>query len=235
MENILTTEDKKYLRRVSNYLNSLGMKEGTIEFEKDYYEFKSDDIKWNTITHFDNNYHADIPDGLIEILKKILTYLDEKDSFMSPGIDGINYEKILVDIDTEKKEISVVHYWSYFERGETASIEFDDTTDVEMIEKWKNEEIEDIPEGGILTLKYNGSGDSGYIENTFDETGDSVPASIEDWCYNVLENNFGGWEINEGSDGEFIFDFNNFKVTLYHSNNLEADDQDSLYEESFAE
>ena len=107
---------------------------------------------------------------------------------------------------------------------------------MEQFDNWRNDELAtiDIPETGILTLKYNGSGDSGYIENSFDENGDDVPAGIEDWCYRALENNFGGWEINEGSDGEFIFDFNNSMVTLNHIMNTEETETDTLYEESFA-
>ena len=85
-----------------------------------------------------------------------------------------------------------------------------------------------------MTLEYNGSGDSAYIESSFDENGDAVPAGIEDWCYRALENNFGGWEINEGSDGEFILDFNNSMLTLNHTMNTEETATDALYEESFA-
>jgi hypothetical protein len=58
---------------------------------------------------------------------------------------------------------------------------------------------------GILQLDYSGGGDSGYIESSF-VNGGRVPANIEDWCYEVLENNYGGWEINEGSQGYFVFD-----------------------------
>ena len=48
-----------------------------------------------------------------------------------------------------------------------------------------------------------------------------------------LENHFGGWEINEGSDGRFIFDFNEFTVFLDHTYNTEEQQIDTLYEENF--
>ena len=73
-----------------------------------------------------------------------------------------------------------------------------------------------------------------YIENSFNPTGDEVPAGIEDWCYQQLESHFGGWEINEGSDGAFVFNFNNSTVTLDHVYNTEENQTDTLYEESFA-
>jgi len=91
----------------------------------------------------------------------------------------------------------------------------------------------EVPSDGILKLEYNGGGDSGFVENHFNPGTDSVPSGIEDWCYQQLENNFGGWEINEGSDGAFIFDFNTSTVTLDHTYNTEEQQIDTLYEESF--
>ena len=106
-----------------------------------------------------------------------------------------------------------------------------------MFEGWEKDGVfEDleVPDNGILTLSYNGSGDSGFVESSFDENGDSVPSTIEDWCYNQLESHFGGWEINEGSDGEFIFNFNDMTIELSHTYNTEENEQDTIYEESFA-
>ena len=37
---------------------------------------------------------------------------------------------------------------------------------------------------------------------------------IESVCYDVLENTNGGWEINDGSFGEFLFDVKKRKVKL---------------------
>jgi hypothetical protein len=53
-----------------------------------------------------------------------------------------------------------------------------------------------------VTIGYSGSGDSGGVDNNYESengTGD-VPAGIEDICYKLLEE-YGGWEINEGSQG----------------------------------
>lgn len=233
---ILLPEDKKYLRKVSNYLNSLGMKDGNIEMDFDDEYGNLSDIRYDQITHFSNNYSAEIPSGLIQIIEKIMNYIDSEGLYNKLDIEDKNYERLHIDIDTITKEISVNHWWSYYARGDGSSIEFDSQEDLERFDNWRNDEFSDIDtsETGKLILKYNGSGDSGYIENEFEE-GDSLPAGIEDWCYKALEDNFGGWEINEGSDGEFIFDFNNSVVTLYHTMNVEENETDTIYEESFAE
>jgi hypothetical protein len=234
---VLTPDDKKYLRRASNYLNSLGMQDGTIEIDMDGRYGDITNINYNQLTHFSNNYSAEIPLGLTQIIEKIMNYINSEGLYNEPDVDGVNYERLDIDIDTITKDISVNHSWSYYERAESNSIEFDSQEDLEQFDNWRSDEFGtiEIPESGILILKYNGSGDSGYIENDFEETGNQVPAGIEDWCYRALENNFGGWEINEGSDGEFVFDFNNSMVTLNHAMNVEEHDVDTIYKENFAE
>ena len=234
---ILTPDDKKYLRRISNYLNSLGMQDGNIEIDMDGRYGDLSSINYMQLTHFSNNYSAELPLGLTQIVEKIMKYIDSEGLYNEPDVDETNYERLDIDIDTRTKEISVNHWWSYYDKGDSNSIEFDSQEDLEQFDNWRSDEFGtiEIPESGILTLKYNGGGDSGYIDSDFDETGDHVPAGVDDWCYQVLEDKFGGWEVNEGSDGEFIFDFNNSIVTLNHTMNIESNDTDTIYEESFAE
>ncbi len=70
--NILSPEDKQYLRRVCRYLGSLGMQDGSIEMDVDSYgNFDFSEIDWTQETHFANNYSAEVPDGLIPIFKKL--------------------------------------------------------------------------------------------------------------------------------------------------------------------
>jgi hypothetical protein len=237
--NILTPEDKQYLRRVCRYLGSLGMRDGSIEMDIDSgWNFDFDEINWEDQTHFANNYSAEVPDGLIPIYKKIADYIQENNLYRSPQYDDINYERVDFDIDCQKGEISVNHWYTYYERGNSNSVTWDAEDDKKIFEEWEKDgvfEDLDIPDDGILTIKYNGSGDSGYIENSFEEIGDQVPAAIEDWCYNQLERHFGGWEINEGSDGEFIFNFHDMTIELNHTYNVEENTTDTIYEESFAE
>jgi hypothetical protein len=237
-QQILTPEDKKYLRGVSNYLRSFGMIDGSIEIDIDSgYDFDSSDIDWKNMTHFSNNYRAEVPEGLVSILTKIMKYVDEKSLFKTPEDYDITYERIDFDIDTERQEISVNHWWSYYDTGDSSSVEWDGEQGKELFEEWQGDGVFDeleIPDNGILTIKYNGGGDSGFIENTFEEIGDQVPAVIVDWCYDELEDHFGGWEINEGSDGEFVFDFNNMTITLNHTYNIDETTSDTIYKEDFS-
>jgi hypothetical protein len=230
-EKILTPEEKKYLGKVSRYLSSLGMKYGEINFEMDT---DDEEISYNPNdfpTHFDNNYTAEIPDGLVPILKKIIDYVDDSDLYSNLPNDGdIDYQRFEITIDGVKKEISLTHIYSYFTEGDSMGIEYDD-----MIEEWEEKGVFDdvsIPEDGYLILKYNGGGDSGYIESDF-ENGEPSPGAVEEWCYQQLSDNFGGWEINEGSQGEFQFDFNEKTVILQHTYNTMLDETNTIWEEEF--
>jgi len=236
MEELLTPEEKQYLRRVSNYLGSMGMQDGNVEIDIDNgWTFSYDDVDWNYVTHFTNNYNADIPSGLIPILQKIMKYCDDE-GLIKEHDENVNYQRLEYDIDVDAKVITFSHWWSYYDRGDGSSREYDSEEDIERFDNWMNLYFSDveIPNDGILTVTYNGSGDSGYLEGSFEENGSQVPAGIEDWCYRELSSNFGGWEINEGSDGNFIFDFNNKVVTLNHTENIEENASDTYFEQSFA-
>ena len=237
MKGILTPEEKQYLRRISNYLGSMGMQDGNIEIEMDNQEeFDYDNVDWDYITHFTNNYNADIPSGLIPILQKIMMYCDNNNLIKEPDYDDMNYQRLEYDIDVDSKKISFTRWWSFYTRGEGSSVTWEDEQGKAQFEHWEESGVlEDltIPDDGILTVTYNGSGDSGYLESSFNETGDGVPAAMEDWCYRELSDNYSGWEINEGSDGSFIFNFHDMTIELIHTENIEDNASDTYYEESF--
>ena len=77
------------------------------------------------------------------------------------------------------------------------------------------------------TVSYEGGGDSGYINSTYESekgTGD-LPAGIENICYNLLEE-YGGWEINEGSQGTIVFTRDEIEVN--HEWNTEVDETNEI-------
>jgi hypothetical protein len=211
--------------------------DGNIEIDMDNQEeFEYDNVDWDYITHFTNNYNADIPSGLIPILQKIMKYCDDNNLIREPDNDDTNYQRLEYDIDVDSKKISFTRWWSFYTRGEGSSVTWEDEQGKSLFEHWEESGIlEDltIPDDGILIVTYNGSGDSGYLESSFNETGDGVPAAIEDWCYRELSDNYSGWEINEGSDGQFIFNFHDMTIELVHTENIEDNASDTYYEESF--
>jgi hypothetical protein len=234
MENLLTIDEKKFLNRICRYLGSLGMENGFIEFEMHTSHFDCDDIDWDEITHFANNYTAEIPEELIPIFQKALNYVCENDLVKQPDVDDINWGRVSVEIDCKTKEISISYDYSYYDVGNSESVthsldEDDDENLMEVFDALENdEEIIDR----VLQVDYNGSGDSGYLEDDF-TNGNSVPAVVSDYAYNMLENSFGGWEINEGSQGNFEIDLDRKEITLNHTSNIEETERDTVWEEKF--
>jgi hypothetical protein len=77
----------------------------------------------------------------------------------------------------------------------------------------------------VAEARYNGSGDSGCVEEvraiawsgiTIDLPQEERSA-IEDEAYNFLEESYPGWEINDGSMGQFRLNVPRRSVTLEHN------------------
>jgi hypothetical protein len=97
------------------------MRHGSIDFEMEYGEFDTNDYNWNRITHFSNNYSAEIPDGLKEICKKLLNHVEENDLINKPDVENLNWERIEIDVDCDESTISVVHDYNYYAESDTES------------------------------------------------------------------------------------------------------------------
>jgi hypothetical protein len=94
----------------------------------------------------------------------------------------------------------------------------------------------DLYEEGIVSVdaEFDGSGDDGQVhsirfygknkERKNDKFGQRKPATLEEYsslreaveyiCYDLLATDNGGWEINDGSNGEFVFDVIQKKAEL---------------------
>lgn len=212
-KNFISEEDKVVFRKVARYLKSYNIKSGIIQIENDYYDNPEDFIRH--LRNFSNNWSVEVPDFfmpyLSELIEKTISNVDDLD------IQDVNYDNVEFEIDADNLTIDITRYWGYEQPGDSRGLTWgDDTEDSELVKRLTDEIKESgaRPDGnGLVVLDFNGSGDSGYIEGSF-STGGSVPPSIENWCYDVLENNFGGWEINEGSQGYFNFDLVNRIIEL---------------------
>ena len=239
MENILTSEEKSLLRSGARYLRSRGAQDGSVEIEIEGSFDSVDDINFGG--YFSNLYNIEIPEKLESIFQKIFEYVIKKGLYNYPEIESLNYEKIALEIDAITQVLKVEHWYSYYDTQDASTTtwelgeDYDDVTDdplYNVFETLKNDP--DIkPKKGILEVHYNGGGDSGYIEDYFEIGQGLIPEVVSNWCYSELENQHGGWEINEGSQGNFIFDLENKQVELNHSYNTEEHTSDTLLEFNF--
>jgi len=50
----------------------------------------------------------------------------------------------------------------------------------------------------------------------------NIKSIIKDMCYDLLEEHHGGWEINSGSSGEFIFSVPESSINWHHHDVIES-------------
>lgn len=114
-------------------------------------------------------------------------------------VDGTIYPDKLIFEQTTFTQYGTEGSGSYYNREE-----FEDNV---KISGYFDELDNFLDQEGVqsIEISYNGSGDDGTIEGTYssDNKSGDITSEIKDICYNLLEE-FGGWEINEGSQGKII-------------------------------
>lgn len=228
---LLTTEDKKYLGRVCRYMGSMGMERGEIDIDVDSGYFDSDYVNVEDIKSFSNNYSADIPEGLYPILDKVIKHSAD---LWNNDLDNVDYATFNIYIDCRENSVTSYQVYTVTEPDESSGTEWgeedisDDETLLEVFDS-----LDEVSGGkNELEITYEGSGDSGYIDDRM-SNGEDVPANVQDWCYITLENLHGGWEINEGSRGTFIFTLSPRQIELNHTFYIQEHKSDTLWEEKF--
>jgi hypothetical protein len=78
---------------------------------------------------------------------------------------------------------------------------------------------------GVVSISYDGSGDSGYLEEATieperDLSEDAIKA-LDTLAEGILESRHGGWEINEGSCGTIKIDFDKNTIEIEHNERIE--------------
>lgn len=233
---VLTAEDKRYLNTYSKYMLGMGTSVSRLtiwSFINDYDSIEDYLARGGRIA-FDSGRNTDIPIFLYNILNRVAKYVDNN---VDVNLDFCETDEdepgnsLEINIDYEKKEISVeISCYYTTESNESRYVDLTVTEDSEdIIQKLR----ELFPNEDELVLYYNGGGDSGYVEDIFTNN-ESVPASVEDFCYRELEINFGGWEINEGSRGHFTFNLSeDFSIILHHIDFVQAESTQTLFEAKF--
>lgn len=238
-EQILTSEEKKYLRSVGRYVQSYGKKYVEIDVElSDYYDYPvQSNIGLDNISHFDYSSRIEVPPRFKLILEKIFKHIEDNiESYDFPDTDSVNlnYAKVEIGFDASDSLLDIKYAYYYFETGseDETNYNLSEGKVAKVFEELSN--VDEIRDDETLELRYNGSGDSGYIEGSF-ENGAAVPAFVEEWCYEELEAEHGGWEINEGSQGTFYFHMLAKTITLIHTYNEDKSETVTLFEEKFSD
>lgn len=100
----------------------------------------------------------------------------------------------------------------------------------------------DLLKDGVIgkwKVDFNGSGDSGYIDDNMTSLQKSdareISESLNEYLYDFLESRHGGWEINEGSYGFFIIDIDKKTIELDYTEMENVNDEITIYQTSIDE
>lgn len=234
-EEVLSPQDIKNLKNLSKYLRGFGYDNASVRVELDSTDYTPDDLTdYVKESDFDTTFEypaqdVEIPSVFQKIFMKMIVAGNEKIRHFSPDTDYVNFQYVNIDIDAVRNETSLIYNCYYYGRGEPEGYTYEGSEDEDV------QNILDIVkdacgESPDIRVNYQGSGDSGYLEDYFEDgSNEKVPKDVEDWCYQVLEQ-FGGWEINEGSDGYFIFNTIDNIVNLTHTYNTEEEETITLFE-----
>ena len=242
----LTEKQKKDLNSFSLILNSLNMEDG-VEWSYRYYDEWQDDEPYGP---FYNNRDVSselnfLPGSIGELFEEIKENFDTGNLYNE--YYGTENGNLFFILNAEKKEI-IVNYDYYDMITEESNIEknFSDFSNVTA--GWRGEEraVKTLTNQNVVNelikqysnfckLKYDGGGDSGWIEDEIetengitkikketDDDVDGIEANLETISYDLLDLYYGGWEINEGSTGSINYNFQEQKVTMTHYQNVES-------------
>ena len=210
MEFILDDEQKKLVKRASLLAKSYKPKRPEINLRFQVEQGGGLEPDWNG-----SECNIDTESGEKDIdyeqfYDLIFEFVqDNIDVFFEPfnSQDEEGWGSIWCEFNYETKTLTFGHDVSYYETSfslEEGKIKPDVA---QRLINVKNES-EDL-QGDVISMRFDGGGDSGSIDGAENELGDSVdiPASFEDFGYDILEKNFGGWENNEGGHGNVILNF----------------------------
>ena len=196
---------KKKFKLIMTYFKSAKLKDVAFEVE-----VGEDGYVGSVIIHTELLSVAEV---IKDIIQDIINIYAEKcidEGLSSVDVDGMSsYYRIygLIDVVNETIIFENLEY-HYYDTQESGN--YYDKDDYEEGDSMYEEflEIDKIlTELNIddMIVSYEGGGDNGFISSEYTtENGQSgdVPTEIENICYNILSE-YGGWEINEGSQGSF--------------------------------
>jgi len=211
MEVILTDEQKKLFKRSAALAKSYKPKRPEIYMRFQVEQGGGLEQDWHgpecsveTGSGSKNIDYDSLYDLVFEFVK------DNMDVFFEPfnQQDGDSWGSIWCEFNYENKTLNFGHDVSYYESSYS---DHDGEAKQDIAQALINSKNDsDDLNGDIITMKFDGGGDSGYIEAEGEnELGESVtlPSTFEDFGYNLLEKYYGGWENNEGGNGQILLNF----------------------------
>lgn len=127
-----------------------------------------------------------------ELFQNLFSESDLWNTLFENVYDDINYSEVRIYIDVDKQKV-------WFDARYESYRSDDSSSEGTIPERW----MERLEGHGVFTASYSGGGDSGDIDSEeFDGDGDYNESEYVVYAYHILGNEYGGWEIDNGSTGK---------------------------------
>ena len=200
MENVNVTEEQsKKLKLFAYYAQGYGHNEVSYEI---YLQDCTED--WNS-----DSWRG--KDGIIDSYESINSVIDsiiEENNLYESLSDCDNRGALMINVDCVERTLKITASETRYETKDSSDeISLTDLTEqadgfVEMFNYMKSNNY------SVGVVNFHGGGDNGEVEsiiNYDNKKSQKIPKDVESFLYEWLESHFGGWEINEGSQGNFTF------------------------------
>lgn len=212
MTPIVTEEQLKSLKLFSYYLQSHGIKKAEIQV---YIQDCSIDYMPDRAYSTDGG-NAELYDAILKTLNDIIT----SNELDSQGNDCDNRGNLNFIIDCVERTLEAEYEEYVTGTNDMSDSKYIDNDDLDEDEKNAIMDFFNEIQSSGDKVSFYGGGDSGEIEPAT-YNGVDVPSDVLDFLYSWLENFYAGWEINEGSQGDFDFQPEEKAVFLNFGENTE--------------
>lgn len=232
----LTDQQKKDLRKFSLLLNSMNLEDG-VNYKYSFYDDWDHGMDGPMYRGRSVHEVGQLPQSIQILFDDIKNDFDTDNfynDYYGTGNGSLNFE-----IDADKKQIIIVY--DYYEMNTEEAITkhtFQEVVNTNSPWYRQGGERKDKlllnPEfinemlkkyGSTAEITYEGSSDSGWLnDQVASSNGEtSLDGRLEDITYELLDLYHSGWEINEGSNGTFSYDFKNKTLTISHFQNYDEE------------
>ena len=187
----LDERSKKKFKIFSLYLKNR-YKTNKASITLDFYDGSTipDSIdNWYSIT---NNKSINEDFGVNQIIEDLFTESDLWDKLFDNVYEDINHSTVDVYIDVDEQKV-------WFDAEYESYGSDDSSSEGEISESW----MERLEGRGVYTARYSGGGDSGDIDSEeFNGDDEYNGTEYQNYAYDILSDEYGGWEIDNGSSGK---------------------------------
>jgi len=227
-EEILNFINSEYSKEVLPDIAVITEMRGSDSIRQSIDVYNYGDVNYYYSPYFDTGSNKDLDVGYIKsYLDSLYNTIINNDPFFRDELykeygDDVKYFSITIVLNFETKKLELSGYGiedsTDYSQSEFEFTENDDKEIYDVLENYLNQGYE------YITVNFSGGGDSGQLDG-FYSGGYPIEENgvLEDALYTLLNQHQGGWEINEGSQGEFDINCKDKTIVLNFGMNYERE------------